>query len=1003
MPLSLFELIPIGDPARKLRYILNSFQHEGLALGIAARKLKTISKKWVCTLAALAIAVSAAHGQQYSFTPVTAGLGNLNVNCIAQDRTGYLWVGTENGLYRYDGRQFRQFGTADGLHGHVIQSLFSGADGTLLVGTTTGIYFERQDGRFGQIHAPAPVTDFSERIGTVFTAMAQDRVITADRSGAFLLHRTAQDDWIAQPMYLEGKAIWSVLAAPDGSLWYGCDADLCRLQNGKTSHMRTALNLPDGPWLHLLLAHNGHIWMRSSNHLGELIPAENRFELHDLPGASNDAPYTELTEDAKGRIVASQGPALGLWENGRWRMVTAMNGLTRYDISELFVDREGSLWIGVIGHGLVRWVGQDRWEAYTETNGLSDDIVWATLRDRSGRLWIGTESGLDLLAPGANSPQPWRSPDIKTDRAVSLAESADGNVWMGSASGNLVRIDPQTLAGTQWKIPEVYRVLSDDQDHIWVATDGGLYVANAAAGDHTPRLVEDPAFAHPHQRFTDLSLEIKPDKTDCLWAASDGGVFRMDQSGWHRIDPGLSGVSPIQIAAGTDDTLWATGAFPGVQRLKISGDRVVESEHVVRPSLLSERVVSLAVDHRGWLWVGQDAGLSVFDGHTWRSFTQDDGLIWNDTDSYALAEDPDGSMWIGTSGGLSHLMQPQVVSTGPPAAPVFSEVNFGAIAIANESEVPWSAGTLAIGLASINFRDSSHIRIRYRLLGEEPDWVETTESSVRYPRLEPGAYRFQAEAVDAATGAVSAVKEISFVVTPLWWQSGPLRLALILALALGVVLAWRWSVHLLVRQKHLLEQAVQRRTEDLEQEKSELMHAREQMRHFAEHDDLTGLWNHRIIVERLRQEVDRSRREATPLSVILVDLDHFKSVNDTFGHPAGDQVLKEVGAIFQRAVRSYDWVGRYGGEEFLLILPGSNFAGARVRAEQLRTAVQAACIQDGERAIPVTASFGVASGFPANYEALIHTADVALYRAKDNGRNCVIAIEIAPDEPAGNV
>jgi len=969
-------------------------------LGNAARKWRGIWGAWVCALAALSFTAVACLAQQYSFNSVAAGLGNLNVNCIVQDRTGYLWVGTENGLYRYDGRDFRQFGTADGLHGHIIQSLFAGADGTLLVGTTTGIYFERQDGRFGQIHAPAPVADFSQRIGTVFTALAPDQVVTADRRGAFLLRHAAADNWTAQPMYLEGNAVWSVLATPDGALWYGCDADLCRLKNGTTTHLGAALNLPEGPWLHLRLAVDGRIWMRSANHLGELFPAENRFELRDLPGLSNGVPYAELTQDAKGRMVAAQGPALGLWENGHWRMVTAGNGLSRYDISELFVDREGSLWIGVVGHGLMRWMGQDRWEAYTAANGLSDDIVWATLRDRAGRLWIGTESGLDLLAPGEGTPKPWKSPGIQTDRAVSLAESADGSVWMGSAAGDLVRIDAKTLAGTQSKVPEVFRVLSDGGNRVWLATDGGLYVVDTAAGDHTPRLVEDPAITHPHQRFTDLTVETKPDKSNSIWAASDGGIYRLDQSGWRRIDPGLSGVIPNQIAADKAGNLWASGAFPGVLRLKIAGDRVVESEHVVRPNLISERVVSLAVDRRGWLWVGQDAGLSVFDGHAWRSFTQDDGLIWNDADSYALAEDRDGSMWIGTTGGLSHLMQPQGVSGGPPSAPVLSQISFGAASIANESEITWSASTLAIGLASLNFRDASHIRIRYRLLGEESDWVETTERSVRYPRLEPGAYRFQAVAMDGTSGAVSPVKEISFVITPLWWQSGPLRLALMLAIALGVVLAWRWSVHLLVRQKQILEQAVHLRTEDLEREKSELTHAREQMRHFAEHDDLTGLWNHRIIVERLRQEVDRSRREGTPLSVILVDLDHFKAVNDSFGHPAGDLVLKEVATIFHNAVRSYDWVGRYGGEEFLLILPGSNFAGARIRAEQLRMAVQAAYIHDGERAIPVTASFGVASGFPANYEVLIHTADVALYRAKDNGRNCVIAIEIAMAESA---
>jgi diguanylate cyclase (GGDEF)-like protein len=132
----------------------------------------------------------------------------------------------------------------------------------------------------------------------------------------------------------------------------------------------------------------------------------------------------------------------------------------------------------------------------------------------------------------------------------------------------------------------------------------------------------------------------------------------------------------------------------------------------------------------------------------------------------------------------------------------------------------------------------------------------------------------------------------------------------------------------------------------------------------------------------------------------MVDLDHFKQVNDSYGHPAGDLVLKEVATIFERSVRSYDWVGRYGGEEFLLILPGSGFAGARLRAEQLRLEVQAAHIYDGAREIPITASFGVASGFPSDFEKLIQAADTALYRAKGNGRNCVIATEVAAEESA---
>jgi diguanylate cyclase (GGDEF)-like protein len=359
-----------------------------------------------------------------------------------------------------------------------------------------------------------------------------------------------------------------------------------------------------------------------------------------------------------------------------------------------------------------------------------------------------------------------------------------------------------------------------------------------------------------------------------------------------------------------------------------------------------------------------------------------------------LSEDADGSLWIGTSGGLSHLLQPQAGPPLKPQAPVFSKIAFGGKAITSGTEIPWTSTPLTIAMDAISFRDARHIHIRYRLAGLESDWVETGDRIVRYPRLDPGTYRFQAETVDTMSGTVSAVSEISFRVTPRWWQSGPLRLGVILLFSIIVVLVWQWRVHQLVEQKRHLELAVQSRTEDLEREKADLLRAEEKMRQYAEHDDLTGLWNHRIVIERLHEEVDRSHRDGVPLSIILADLDHFKDVNDNHGHQAGDRVLQEISAIFQRAVRAYDWVGRYGGEEFLLILPGLSFVGARLRAEQFRMAIQAARIHHGETAIQVTASFGVASGFPDDYEAMIHAADAALYRAKNNGRNCVMAAEI---------
>ena len=188
----------------------------------------------------------------------------------------------------------------------------------------------------------------------------------------------------------------------------------------------------------------------------------------------------------------------------------------------------------------------------------------------------------------------------------------------------------------------------------------------------------------------------------------------------------------------------------------------------------------------------------------------------------------------------------------------------------------------------------------------------------------------------------------------------------------------------------------QRRQDALEREKMELLHESNRMRHHAEHDGLTGLWNHRVIVERLGEEMIRSLRDGTPLSVIMADVDHFKKVNDTFGHLAGDLILKEIGTVFTRTLRPYDCVGRYGGEEFLLILPNCGMESALIRGEQLRAAVQSARIRDGETSLQVTASFGLASVLPshADAETVIRAVDAALYRAKRSGRNCVIQADM---------
>src|ERR1700692_1204735 len=186
---------------------------------------------WTWRILLFCCACSVCLAQRYSFRDYTQGLENLNVNCIAQDTTGYLWIGTENGLYRYDGSQFRNYGASDGLNARVIQDLYVDPDRTLWVGTPTGIYFLRPDGTSAAVAPPLPLNEFVLRIGSNFTSMAPGKIVAATRGGAFLLHRTAYARWEAEPLQIDGAKVWSVLATPDGKLWYGCDSDLCELSH----------------------------------------------------------------------------------------------------------------------------------------------------------------------------------------------------------------------------------------------------------------------------------------------------------------------------------------------------------------------------------------------------------------------------------------------------------------------------------------------------------------------------------------------------------------------------------------------------------------------------------------------------------------------------------------------------------------------------------------------------------------------------------------------------
>ncbi len=295
----------------------------------------------------------------------------------------------------------------------------------------------------------------------------------------------------------------------------------------------------------------------------------------------------------------------------------------------------------------------------------------------------------------------------------------------------------------------------------------------------------------------------------------------------------------------------------------------------------------------------------------------------------------------------------------------------------------WSGDPLVIDFTALDFRYERSIRFRYRLRGVDRDWVETSGREARYPNPPSGRLVFEVSAIDPMHRLDSPPARLVIKMRPPWWNTWPVYVAAALLVIGTLALLWRARVgYLMVRQRQL-EALVRDRTREIEQARLILFKQ-------ATYDALTGLLNRSAVLEQLRLAMEQAGSNQTPLVLALLDLDHFKCINDSFGHLAGDAVLGEVGRRLLASTRESDQAGRYGGEEFLLVLPGLR-QGTFERMEALREAVFAEPIPFEDGMIRMTCSMGV-TWMQAGDDvvSMIRRADALLYAAKRDGRDRIV-------------
>jgi PAS domain S-box-containing protein len=747
------------------------------------------------------------------------GLGNSTVTRLARDHQGALWVGTENGLYRYDGHRFLAFTTNQGLPSNKITAIHESPDGTLWVGTLEGLAW-REGAGFRQTANEAlkgyitPQGIASDRTGRIFIATRKGVAMTLRPAPG----RDLQLTFLPWPSTIPQQRSSSVYVSSPDEVWFDCDVAICRWNGREIQVWNNSSGVPPHKWDFLLKDRSGNLWARNRDSFIELPSGANRFQPvgPDLPGRISIPP--ELAMDDKGRILLTDNRGLAIGGPDGWRRVTEKQGLPASLVTAVLQDTEGSLWLGTYGAGLARWAGYGEWCSFSIMEGLAGSSILSLVEDPPSGMWAGTAGG---LSHGVFSKGTWKWSEVSipgVNLVGSLVRAKDGALWMVTDSHYVVRYDPVSRTsrrlGPFASGPFDLRI--DTSGRLWIAEAGSVAVGGAPSRIQDLERIRPPGA--PEGTLFTATVE---DARGNLWIASMSGLFRRSQGKWlqYGASSGLRASRIIDLALSPEGDLWVTYSEPlGADRLRITGDTVQVENFDRSKGLTSDRVNSVSFDRQGQLWILNDRGAEVRHGTNWVQFSRVDGLISSGSAGRAFCAATDGAIWIGSERGLSRYQPAGTAQTRPePLSVKFSEVRIGNKTFdpASTSLIEASPQIFEARFSALLLAHSADVQYRYRFAGLDDRWQETSRPEARldYPR--PGRYRLEVQARRNAQPWSMPPATLALEVRPHWYDTGLFRGAVLALICVTVYLLEKFREKTAAAARLALKRTVERRTAQL--------------------------------------------------------------------------------------------------------------------------------------------------------------------------------------------